>query len=357
MSATAEKSNNAETLPALIPEITQDQWPAIYEGGDFLTDFIQRVRDEVTSEVPDLKTKKGRSRVASLAARVSSAKVAVEKPGRDYLKAVKAKVKPIEENIREFVRAMDSLRDQVRQPLTEWEEAEKARVKGHQDRIDIIKSLSRDLDGITSETLKQLIDESEKFDPSTFEELEGEAAAALLLTQKTLRDALQRRLDFEAEQARLEQQRQEQEAERQRLERARIEQEAANKARREAEANAQAEREAAQRREVEARMAQERAEREAEEAKQRAISAEQKAKEDAERAAQEAEARLKREAEQKAAAEAAEKERREADLEHRGNINRAAKEALIECGLSDEQAKAVMVAIIQGKVPNVSIQY
>jgi hypothetical protein len=99
-----------QNLPAL-PEITQDQWPAIYEGGDYLTDFIQRVRDEVTTEVPDLTTVKGRKRVASLAAQVSSAKAAVEKPGREYLRVIKAKVRPVEENIREFVRAMDALRD------------------------------------------------------------------------------------------------------------------------------------------------------------------------------------------------------------------------------------------------------
>jgi len=30
----AEQIQNA---PALLPEITQDQWPAIYEGGDYLT--------------------------------------------------------------------------------------------------------------------------------------------------------------------------------------------------------------------------------------------------------------------------------------------------------------------------------
>ena len=355
MTQAAEKLENA---PALLPEITPDQYPTVYEGGDYLTDFIQRVRDEVTKEVPDLTSKKGRARVASLAAQVSSAKVAVEKPGREYLKVIKAKVKPIEENIREFVRTMDSLRDEVRAPLTEWEEAEKARVKGHQDRIDIIKSLSRDLDGITSETLKQLIDESEKFDTATFEEFEGEAAAALLLTQKTLRDALQRRLDFEAEQARLEQQRQEQEAERQRLERARIEQEAADKARREAEAKAQAEREAAQRREVEARMAQERAEREAEEAKQRAIRAEQKAKDDAEQAARDTEARLKREAEQKAAAEAAELAKREADKKHRAKVNNEAVSALMADNfLSESQAKAVVSLIVKNKVPHIKISY
>lgn len=356
MNATAEKIET-ENLPAL-PEITPDQWPAIYEGGDYLSNFIQRVRDEVTTEVPDLTTKKGRARVASLAAQVSKAKAAVEKPGRDYLRDTKAKVKPIEENIREFVRAMDDLRDQVRKPLTEWEENEKARVAHHQDRISDIKSLAGDhINTANSERLRRFLAESELFDVTTFQEFEGEAAAALLLTQKTLRDALARREAFEAEQAALEKQRQEQEAERQRLERERIEREAEERARVAAEAKAKAEQEAAQRREIEARMAQEKAEREAE----WAIAAAEKAKADAaaqaERAAQAAAEDERKRIAAEDAAKAVEEKRRQEDQEHRATINRAALAGLMALGMSEDQAKPILIAVIQGRVPHVSVLY
>ena len=108
-----------------IPEIQESQWPEIYENGDYLQDFIEKVRNEVTGEVPDLSTKKGRARVASLASKVSSAKAAVEKPGRNYLRALKAKVKPVEANLREFVASMNALRDEVREPLSEWEKSKR----------------------------------------------------------------------------------------------------------------------------------------------------------------------------------------------------------------------------------------
>lgn len=348
-----------ENAPALLPEITQDQWPQIYEGGDYLANFIDRVRGEVTAEVHDLTTKKGRARVASLAAQVSSAKKAVETPGRDYLRAIKAKVKPIEENIREFVNKMDALRDEVRQPLTEWEEKEKARVDGHQKRIEHIRMCAdQGAHYMDSGSLKKLISNMAEIETGPhWEEFESEAAAALVITQKTLRDALARREAFEAEQAALEKQRQEQEAERQRLERERIEREAEERARVAAEAKAKAEQEAAQRREIEARMAQERAEREAEAAKQREAQAKADAAAQAERAAQAAaEAERQRIAEEQAAAEA-EKAAREADQEHRATINREALADLMAADLDEATAKRALIAIITGKVRHVGIRY
>lgn len=356
MSATVDKIET-ENLPAL-PEITPDQWPAIYEGGDYLTSFIQRVRDEVGNEVPDLATKKGRARVASLAAQVSKAKAAVEKPGRDYLRDIKAKVKPIEENIREFVRAMDDLRDQVRKPLTDWEEAEKARVAEQQFKLAKLKELAQYFDGLDSSALKERLKQADEIEVGpAWEEFEGEAATALLLTQKTLRDALAKREAFEAEQAAQEAERQRLAEEKRLLELEKAKQEAADKARVAAEAKAKAEQEAAQRREIEARMAQERAEREAEAAKQREEKAKADAAAQAERAAQAAaEAERKRIADEEAA-KAAEEKRRQEDQEHRAAINRAALADLMALELDEATAKRVLIGIIQGRVANVSVRY
>lgn len=65
-----------------IIEITPDMAPRIYvEKG--LEKFLEQIREGV-NEVPDISTDKGRKRIASLAAKVSRSKTAVEKPGRDY---------------------------------------------------------------------------------------------------------------------------------------------------------------------------------------------------------------------------------------------------------------------------------
>ena len=75
-----------------LPVITEDKYPALYVSGG-LDSYYQTIREQVMSEVPDLTTKKGIARVKSLAAMVSSSKVAVEKPGREYLKQLKTTMK------------------------------------------------------------------------------------------------------------------------------------------------------------------------------------------------------------------------------------------------------------------------
>jgi hypothetical protein len=119
-----------------------------------------------------------------------------------------------------------------------------------------------------------------------------------------------------------------------------------------------------------------RAEREAaaaaEREKQAAIKAEQDAKSAAERAEREkleavakAESAAKRQAEatEKARLDAVEKARietvkREANKKHCAEINRNAASALqSECGLSEDHARSVIVAIAKGTIPAVSVTY
>jgi hypothetical protein len=47
----------------------------------------------------------------------------------------------------------------------------------------------------------------------------------------------------------------------------------------------------------------------------------------------------------------------EADTKHRGEINREAASCLVECGLSEDQAKKVVTAIVKGLIRNVKIIY
>lgn len=127
-----------------IIEIAPDLAPSIYvENG--LDKFLEQIREGV-NEVPDLSTDKGRKRIASLAAQVSRSKTAVEKPGRDYLKRLKEQPKVVEAELRRFVTECDQLRDEVRRPLTEWEDAEKARTEALQQRLVDLRALSDVID-------------------------------------------------------------------------------------------------------------------------------------------------------------------------------------------------------------------
>lgn len=182
-----------------IDDISADNAPVIYVTGG-LGRFLEAVTAEVTSEVPDLTTRKGRERIASLAAKVSKSKTAVEKPGRDYLKRLKEMPKVVEAELREFVTKMDELRDATRQPLTDWEKAEDARVDRHNDAIQQIKDLAVFAETPTAAHVASVIEDMElvALDDS-WEEFLPEAAQVKDKSLATLRALLADRTKHEAE--------------------------------------------------------------------------------------------------------------------------------------------------------------
>lgn len=341
-----------------VDDISEDNAPLIYVSGG-LKPFIDRVREEVSGEVPDLSTKKGRDRVASLAAKVSKSKVAVEKPGREYLKRLKEMPKVVEAELRGFVTDMDALRDEVRKPLTDWEAAEAARVAEHKAGLESLRNT--DTTDASAAMIKSLIAdmEAEEIGPD-WEEFEAEAHRVKAASLATLREALAKREQYEAEQAELERLRAEREAQAQREREAQLVREAEERARREAEQAAQAEREAVIRREAEAKARElylkqqaEAAEREKAEAEQRAMQAEIDAQAKAEQAA--AAERQRYLDEQREAAKAA--ALREADQANRAAVNRAAMDAFIAGGLPEECAKQAVILIAKKQIPNITISY
>ncbi|AZE55936.1 TolA protein [Pseudomonas synxantha] len=226
---------SAQQQVITIDDISADNAPAIYVAGG-LGQFFEAVKAEVTGEVPDLKTAKGRARIASLAATVSKSKAAVEKPGRDYLKRLKEMPKVVESELREFVTKMDNLRDATRQPLTEWENAEQARKDRHVDNIQAIKDLEVFGATPTAAAVAQTIAQLEAVElGDSWEEFLPEAAQAKDRTLSLLRAIHAERTQHEAEQAELVRLRAEAEAQAQRDRDAEIARAAAEQARIDAE--------------------------------------------------------------------------------------------------------------------------
>lgn len=373
---------SAEQKLIAIDEISEANAPAIYVAGG-LQQFINLVKGEIEGEVPDLTTRKGRERIASLAAKVSKSKTAVEKPGRDYLRRLKEMPKVVEAELRDFVTKMDTLRDETRRPLTEWEAAEDARIDRHNDRLNWLKTLADNLGELSSLHIKGLIAEAEGMQLGAhWEEFEAEAANAKDKVLTTLRAALQKRERFEAEQAELARLRREAE-ERAEQDRIRLAQEAAVEAERQRVAQAQqAEREAAARREqelIDQASAQEReaenqrlqlklqaeqAERARIQAEADRVATEQRIEQERQAAArrqEEAAEQARQDERRRADAAAAEilrqQEARERDKAHRASINRAALDAFVSGGMTEECAKQAITLIAQRKIPNIAISY
>ncbi|SDS77695.1 hypothetical protein SAMN05216496_2396 [Pseudomonas sp. Z003-0.4C(8344-21)] len=365
-----------------IDDISEENAPAIYVAGG-LGQFFDAVAAEVTAEVPDLTTRKGRERIASLAAKVSKSKTAVEKPGRDYLKRLKEMPKVVEAELRDFVNKMDALRDATRQPLTDWEQKELARTDAHVDAIQRIKDLVTFDQSPTAGHVANIIADLEQLEISeSWEEFLADAAQAKDQTLIKLRTLHTERTRYEAEQAELIRLRAEAEAQAQRDRDAQIAREAAEAerqaaARREQElreqaaaaqrAAEQAARDAeveAERQRLQLQLQAEQAERAAAQAEANRIAAEQRAEQEriaAEQRQAEAveQARLAEVARQQAEAnEAARQQReREADQAHKVKIMGAAKEALMSMNITEELAKAIVLKIARREVPNVTIHF
>ncbi|HGG1079092.1 TPA: hypothetical protein ACJE3M_000072 [Klebsiella quasipneumoniae] len=322
----------SEIMDLTVIEIKPEQAPALYRAGG-LDAYLEQIRQAV-NEVPDLTTKKGRDRVASLAAQVSRSKTAIEKPGREYLKRLKEAVRPAEAEIKRFVDACDELRDATRKPLTEWE-AEQERIKAEEA-----------MNALHAEALAM----NEEFDRQLAARIESEHEMALLMN-----DA------FDREQADLAA-----EAERQRIaHEEEIKRLAAVAAAREVEQRAQREREEAAHREAVLKAQAEQAERDRIAAEQKAEADKQAAVEAERRKAQEEADRIRREAEQREQARLAEEKRkadeqarREADVKHRKTVGTDIVKALVaNTSLTRDQAIEVLTAVKDGRIPHTGISY
>jgi hypothetical protein len=328
--------------------------------------LYSQVKEAVDKHVPDLTTRTGRESIASMAYKVSRTKTALIAQGkkltedwRDQTKKVNAACNAIEERL-------DTLRDEVRKPLTDWEASEKARVEGHERAVNsllVYVTMSADH---PSGDFKDMRDAVEALIvDASWEEFQDRGALA-----KTDALAALDRLTAIAEK------READAAELERLRAAQVERDRQDAERRVAEEAAEAEaqrveqeRQAEEKRKADiaaaAAEAAAQAERDAAKRIADAERAAQDAKERAERdiAAAKAEADRKAEAERKRIvdaleAEAAEQRRRDADRSHRKAINQAIVAELIECsGITAEQAQKIVVHMVGGLVPNVTLKY
>ncbi|HBT7403235.1 TPA: hypothetical protein MCI93_001299 [Klebsiella pneumoniae] len=322
----------SEIMDLTVIEIKPEQAPALYRAGG-LDAYLEQIRHAV-NEVPDLTTKKGRDRVASLAAQVSRSKTAIEKPGREYLKRLKEAVRPAEAEIKRFVDACDELRDATRKPLTEWE-AEQERIKAEEA-----------MNALHAEALAM----NEEFDRQLAVRIESDHEMALLMN-----DAFDREQADKAA-----------EAERQRIaHEEEIKRLAAAAAAREVEQRAQREREEAALREAALKAQAEQAERDRIAAEQKAEADKRAAVEAERRKAQEEADRIRHEADRREQARLAEEKRkadeqarREADVKHRKTVGTDIVKALVaNTSITRDQAIEVLTAVKDGRIPHTGISY
>lgn len=372
----------------------------------------------------DVATKKGRDELRSFAAEVRSEKAAIDKARLRLTKEWRDMTAQANEAGKEIEKRLETLAVEVRKPLTDWEEAEAARVERCRAVIDGLKAMALvELDDTAAMVRERgTVAWKTTLDANIFGDMLPEAEAAKATTVETLKRALDRLTKEEADKVELERLRAEAEAraEADRLAEERAEAERQETARKDAERIAAEQAKERERAEEEAATARiEQARKDAAEAAQREAEQEKEAAEAKRRyarqiidhikevglgmiggqtypygvllheleekiiinddlgdmqdevrtirdatlvnvkaameRAQERAAREEREAEQRQLAE--KQAEREANRAHRTRVQRTAKEAIMTCGADEDTARKIVLAIIAGEVPAVTLRF
>ena len=181
--------------------------PSVFKQGG--TDaLVQIVKDYVKDLVPHTSTLKGRKEIASLASKVAKSKTYLDGIGKDYVAELKAIPKAVDAERKRMRDTLDDLKETVRKPLTEWEEAENARVMRHERNLEEMRGGGEKARDFWMDVpLQVMIDrrgeiERQEIDES-WEEYKSDAAKIKAYAIDLLTAAIEKRREYDAEQAEL----------------------------------------------------------------------------------------------------------------------------------------------------------
>ena len=338
---------------------------SFFRNGANLDGLYNVVETKARALVADVTTKEGISQIKSTARQIASIKKRVDDIGKDVVAELKDLPKQIDANRKKWREDMEALQDEIRTPVTE--------IENRQAEIEEIRATHGKLVLSGSEEIKaaiETLDKTELTGDKWKESLE-DASDAVTAEKGALEVMLNAALKKEAEARELEELRKKQEEAERIIREQKIREEAERKAREEAEARAAAEK---------ARL-----EREKQEAERKAAEAEMAAQEARERE-EAAKAELARNAEERKTVQAAEpapvpmsktlpqpKPSKWTDEQKAVNKRIVADiAAIIEPELktriaghsepgyrlaAEESAKAVVKAILTGKINNLKVEY
>lgn len=328
--------------------------------------FIAQLGEKVKAFVPDLATATSRKKITSEAFKITRLKTSIDDAGKKLNEDARKQINAVDAKRRTVKADLESLAEEMRRPLTNWEKQEEARVDYCKSILKAIEDCGNGLIGGEPQAFGLLFHElnSKIVINAELGEFEDQARVAHKIALDKLNAAFDAHKRSEADRLELEKLRAEKEerdradairigeeiaareaAERDRLEKERKDREAAEQKAREERA-AQTAREQAER---EAREAIERAEREKQEAVAKAEGEARAVREEAERAEQQRQATIRREQEERQA--------RERDRDHRAKIMGEAKSALMAQGAGEATAKKIVLAIIAGEIPHVRMEF
>jgi len=191
----------AETALIVIEKLD----PAKIFSGDGMQPILDEIKKKVEAHVPDSKTDGGRKDIIALAYKVSRSKTLLDDAGKAFTAEAKKKYdagNAARKTARTF---LDTLRDETRQPVTDWE-AEEAKKQEEADRQDRIKTQIR----VDSLQGWDVVESFAKVDLMSDDEFDGLEARSRLAWQREQDRRADETAAQEAETKRLEEQKRQQ---------------------------------------------------------------------------------------------------------------------------------------------------
>lgn len=303
--------------------------PAIVFAPGGVEAIISKLEAEVRATARDMTTEPGREAIKSLAYKVARSKTALDEMGKELVADIKKQSGAIDAERRTIRDRLDALHDEVRAPLTAWEDAEASRVNGHESALAAIVGYAFLTADTPIEAIRSRIAYTAALARGDWQEFAERAAAAVADTEPKLAEALAAALRREADAAELAE-----------LRKLKADRDAADMAAAEVKLEAERVRIFNENRDRLAAEWTERAARDARAAAAKAVEDE----------------RLRVAA--VAAAAKAVSDKLAANKKHRAKIRAEISNALtMEGGLQEDQVNWLFEAIAAGKIPHVSITY
>ncbi|MDE9463561.1 hypothetical protein KKJ03_19700, partial [Xenorhabdus bovienii] len=103
----------------------------LFTAPDKVQVLLSGIKDKAYAEQSELDTDlskaKNRDAIKSLAYKVTQTKTYIDKAGKEVVDELKALPKKVDAARKLFRDELDALSDEIRRPVTEWEEVEKSR--------------------------------------------------------------------------------------------------------------------------------------------------------------------------------------------------------------------------------------
>lgn len=163
----------SESKEIVLP-VSEELIPILFTDKQHVVQVIEEIRKLATQVEPDLATPKSRQAIASMAYRVTRSKTYLDGIGKEQVNDLRVKIDYVNTMRRLLCSSLDEIRDEVRKPLTDWEEAEMARLAELSELFMRIDTLDVH-PGDSSDVVREKIAALEELFQLSYQEREEEA--------------------------------------------------------------------------------------------------------------------------------------------------------------------------------------